>query len=718
MDSLSTKTSIRMLKRALENLSSDLSVLYNDALLRIESQNQDYRELAEKTLRWVAYTYRRFPVRALQEALAIDPDETDFDDEAMTPVGLILDVCAGLLILDEEDEIVRLVHYTAQDYFDMVQTTRFDNVHATIACDCVSYLSYEYFQHSEESSGDILTSSTKFCLLWYASGFWAQHAIMANRDARLSTKIHQFLVGNPRVMLEKSWDYTWYPWRMLTVWLRPHQSLEIAASLGLCHELEGYLKDTGKAGALTDDLNLLHLAADNDQASAIQVLLDHGADIERRDFQGLTPLHRALFAEALKAATALVNRGADVMAVTTETGCSMDPKHTPIAFVNANPPAPFLELLLGAGARIQTRDIFDETQLMQSLIRWNDVQTAKRLFEQFSVEHPTEKDVNSPALHWASYAGATKMVDMLLKYGADINSNDRYGQKALNMAFKGRKIDTVNLLLARGPDINAPGFFGMTPLHYAAKGVDRDCLLAVLRSGADVNRQDESQETALHMASKDGKPANLEVLLAQGANTEARDFSGKTSLIFAVEKGHEDCVLTLLRNGADANAQDEFGVTALHIASIAGSLTMTHELCEHHATVGTRSSPVLTLKYPTDFKGSYLLRSVLEDFKILYEFKIHGDPEVHIRMLKASLLDNLGALRHLLSIRKRLLDIRVWKEGVTALDFAVLGQHDEIIRLLESSTESATESDSVAFEEYLFDLLGVSSVEKAEEELK
>ncbi|KAL8977809.1 MAG: hypothetical protein Q9205_006464 [Flavoplaca limonia] len=99
MDALSTKTNISKLKRALENLSSNLDDLYGDALERIESQNQDHRELAEKALRWVAYTHERLEERALQEALAIEPDETDFDEEAITPIGLILDVCAGLLIL-------------------------------------------------------------------------------------------------------------------------------------------------------------------------------------------------------------------------------------------------------------------------------------------------------------------------------------------------------------------------------------------------------------------------------------------------------------------------------------------------------------------------------------------------------------------------------------------------------------------------------------------
>ncbi|KAL9629418.1 MAG: hypothetical protein Q9204_005283, partial [Flavoplaca sp. TL-2023a] len=742
MDALSTKTNIKMLKRALENLSSNLNDLYDNALERIESQNQDHQELAEKALRWVAYTHRPLEVRALQEALAIDPDETDFNEEAITSIGLILDVCAGLLILDKENGIVRLVHYTAQDYFDKAQSTRFNNVHATIACDCITYLSYDCFQHpkdpsdhgtegsdkesseseessdseesgdSEESRGDTLTSSTKFSFLWYASNFWAQHAKMANRDAHLSTKIHQFLAGNPRVIIQEPWGIHSYTFRMMPPnSLQPRHGLEIAAFFGLCDELEEFHKATGKVDALTDDLNLLHLAACNDQPSAIQVLLDHGADIERRDCHGLTPLLRATLSKALEAATALVDRGADVMAEATESGISMCSDYlTPISSVRGDSLPQFVELLLGAGAKIQTRDIFDTTSLMYDIIVMNDVQTAEKLFEQHSGDQPTEKKINSSALVYASQFNRMKMVDMLLRYGADSNSQDTDAKTALHFALNRGNIDQVNHFLACGAEFTPQHLSYQAPLLTAAAiGGNEDCLLTVLRSGADVNRQN-NLETALHVASRQGNLAGIKILLEHGANMELPDYGGKTALILAVENGYEDCVLTLLRNGANANAQDDFGKTALLIASFAGSLKMTHELCKHHATIGNRSKPLITLKY-------YRSLQHLPQYHNR-RFYTPDNQEVQYTALGFHPGTHWWQLRDLLSIRKDLLDIRVWREGVTALDFAVLCQHDEIVSLLDSSAQSATESDSVAIEKYLFDLLGVSSAKEAKQELK
>ncbi|KAL8875352.1 MAG: hypothetical protein Q9198_006280 [Flavoplaca austrocitrina] len=740
MDALSTRTNISKLKRALENLSSNLDDLYGDALVRIESQNQDHRELAEKALRWVAYTHERLEERALQEALAIEPDETDFDEEAITPIGLILDVCAGLLILDKENGTVRLVHYTAQDYFDKVQSTRFNNVHATIACDCITYLSYDCFQHpkdpsdhgtegtakvwsdSEESSDsegsirDTLSFPIKFSFLRYASEFWAQHAKMANRDAHLSTKIHEFLAGNPRVIFKELWQLYSYKFpSILTKSLPPRHSLQMAAFFGLCDELKEFCKDSREVDALIDDLNVLHLAACNNQSSAIQVLLDLGADIERRDPHGLTPLLCAIHDGALEPAIALVERGADVMAEATQSGHDMYLDYlTPISCVWGDSLFQFVELLLGAGAKVQTQDIFDDTVLMRELISMNDVHTAEKLFEQHSVEQPTEKKINSKALVYASRTGSTKMVDMLLRYGADVNSDNGSGQTALHFALERGKIDQMNQLLGCGAEFIPDPMTDSAPLQTAAKGGNKDCLLAVLRSGTDVNRQNERKETALNIASKDGNLAGIKLLLAHGANMEVPDYRGRTALIFAVERGHEDCVLTLLRNGANANAQDNVGVTALHRASFAGSLNIAQELCKHHATGDTRSAALMTFKYN---RYSVISQDLQYTSRICLKFS-PDDGEVQYRAIDYHSANKPWYLRRLLSIRKNFLHIRVWKEGVTALDFAVFGQHDEIVRLLESSAQSATGFDSVAFEEYLFDLLGVSSAKEAKQELK
>ena len=45
----------------------------------------------------------------------------------LTHIDLITSVCAGFVTVDEESDIIRLVHYTAQEYFDQTWATWFPN---------------------------------------------------------------------------------------------------------------------------------------------------------------------------------------------------------------------------------------------------------------------------------------------------------------------------------------------------------------------------------------------------------------------------------------------------------------------------------------------------------------------------------------------------------------------------------------------------------------
>lgn len=218
MDSLSTKTNMKALKKAIGTLPNTINELYDDAFRRIDSQNSDDQELAIKALRWVAYAYRPLTVHEFEEALAIEPDEEDFERDAMHPIDIVLEACAGLLIVDEETQQVRLIHYTAQDYFNGLLDSRFRNIHGSIAGDCITYLSYNDFQFpiksdvespSDDSSTisnhDTYQSSDKsgdeqipYHLLTYAVTYWAQH-VTAGQGSNLSDQGCGFLASNPRI---------------------------------------------------------------------------------------------------------------------------------------------------------------------------------------------------------------------------------------------------------------------------------------------------------------------------------------------------------------------------------------------------------------------------------------------------------------------------------------------------------------------------------------
>ncbi|KAJ7117132.1 hypothetical protein C8R44DRAFT_593899, partial [Mycena epipterygia] len=140
IDSLTTKNTIKAVKEALHQLPKDLRHTYEEAMERIDHQGEDDRQLAHLTLTWVANAKRPLSIGELQEALAIEPDATDLDPDNLLDISIILSVCAGLVIVDETASVVRLIHYTTQDYLDSIQSQRFPDAQTEITSRCLTYL--------------------------------------------------------------------------------------------------------------------------------------------------------------------------------------------------------------------------------------------------------------------------------------------------------------------------------------------------------------------------------------------------------------------------------------------------------------------------------------------------------------------------------------------------------------------------------------------------
>lgn len=88
---------------------------------------------------------RALTTAELQEALAVEIEEPALDKENLSEIDAMVSVCAGLVIVDEESDIVRLVHYTAQEYFERTQSRWFPDAETHIATICVTYLSFDVF---------------------------------------------------------------------------------------------------------------------------------------------------------------------------------------------------------------------------------------------------------------------------------------------------------------------------------------------------------------------------------------------------------------------------------------------------------------------------------------------------------------------------------------------------------------------------------------------
>lgn len=149
LKSLVGKRSPKALRNALARLPTGIeaySQAYEDAMERIESQVEDQTNLAMQILSWITCARRPLTTLELQYALAVQVGFSDIDEDNMPEIEDMLSVCAGLVTVDEESKVIRLVHYTTQQYFEQNQRKWFSNAEVDITAVCLAYLSFSAFE--------------------------------------------------------------------------------------------------------------------------------------------------------------------------------------------------------------------------------------------------------------------------------------------------------------------------------------------------------------------------------------------------------------------------------------------------------------------------------------------------------------------------------------------------------------------------------------------
>jgi hypothetical protein len=131
-----------------------LDIAYGEALQRIEGQLEGDRELARKVLSWITLAKRPLTTTEICCALAVEPDEDGIDPENVLTSGDLVSVCAGLVIVDQESAIIRLVHYTTQEYFEQIGDVWNPGGQLHIAITCLTYLSFSTFQSGSCSTDE------------------------------------------------------------------------------------------------------------------------------------------------------------------------------------------------------------------------------------------------------------------------------------------------------------------------------------------------------------------------------------------------------------------------------------------------------------------------------------------------------------------------------------------------------------------------------------
>lgn len=207
MDSLIGKMSPKALKEGLKDLrqasrssydrSSALYDAYDKVMDRIERQKGDLPRVAMQILSWIVKAKRTITVAELQHALAVEVGKTELDEENLPQMEDMVLACSGLVTVDNESFVIRLVHYTTQEYFERPQKDWFPQAEADITKVCATYLSFRVFESGFCQSDSEFEERLRLNPLYnYAAHCWGHHARAASS---LCKEVLNFLMSESNV---------------------------------------------------------------------------------------------------------------------------------------------------------------------------------------------------------------------------------------------------------------------------------------------------------------------------------------------------------------------------------------------------------------------------------------------------------------------------------------------------------------------------------------
>ncbi|MCY3885781.1 MAG: ankyrin repeat domain-containing protein [Gammaproteobacteria bacterium] len=348
-------------------------------------------------------------------------------------------------------------------------------------------------------------------------------------------------------------------------------------------------------GRTSDFLKIGVAAAGRGDIEAVKQLLRLKPDwLHRVGSHGRTMLWEAAYRGRIEMVAYLIERGADIDVC----GCHFTPL---LVDISAYCAAKFKRhestaiLLLEFGARI---DFFTDVYLGN----YDCVNEQLNEDSSLAIQEKAQNDrnVKATALHYAVSQSRTRILDLLLRHGADPQPYSfwlvrfaiwRKNTEVLERLFRagvdpsvsaiprsGITDPLINALLDRygvpfDPDV-AEG--GWPALVYSARG-DRGGNLKTIREllaqGADVNQRNYKGQTALHCAAKAGFGHIVKELLQQGAQVDAVDENGDTPLLTAVRSTIKDkqnlfaVAKTLVSAGADLSSKNMKGHSPMSVAS-------------------------------------------------------------------------------------------------------------------------------------------------------
>ncbi|KAH1011595.1 hypothetical protein HUJ04_000928 [Dendroctonus ponderosae] len=237
----------------------------------------------------------------------------------------------------------------------------------------------------------------------------------------------------------------------------------------------------------------LHLSAEHGYTEFVRLLLKSGAKVDYRpdtrdEFPKTTHCDEPL-------RLAIRNKHKDIARLLLEHGADPNKRYFFGSEINLVSDLDFLELLLTFGANPDSRDRSGLTPLMKAVRQANNMEAVLLLLKHGA-------DVNAIAdqrhdyrtvLHYAVLSGNTDIINLVIKQGAKLNYDEDFDlgkPSPLDLAILKGDPKIVELLIRSGANVNCSSPIIGSPLHVASsEGIPNrsDILKMLLQAGADPN---------------------------------------------------------------------------------------------------------------------------------------------------------------------------------------------------------------------------------------
>lgn len=316
--------------------------------------------------------------------------------------------------------------------------------------------------------------------------------------------------------------------------------------------------------------SLLSLAARSGSLKVVECLIQSGASVNSLDEYGHAPIHWAAIGGFLDIMEVLVENGADLNFRTRDSQLALhyalqyEQKEVVDFILNKEGEIDeYASIMLGRIDLIKNfidNDGFNINQVYNELngypisnaINFQQQETIKFLVEAGADIHAVLNSSGDSVLHLLRAVTDVNVFDLLLSFGANINSTNARGRTPLHVAARARGLAVVKRLITLGANVNLVGEDGSTPLGEAAYAQSEQMIECLLLAGSHVNLSNSRGQTPLHAAlHRKGGLSCARILITHGVDINASDERGLRAIHLAVAQRDDELVSLLLDHNAD-----------------------------------------------------------------------------------------------------------------------------------------------------------------------